>query len=438
MNIELTYSDQVEQVKIPAKVILPVIPHPGYPDFAEETWGDQLEPVRETKNKIPSFKLSKHGGLILFNLRRDFQDTSTFACIGESLCIRVDEEKGTIHTSFHKDVKLDISLMYHSQDYELSVCSVGESPWWDGVTTDVVVHGEKAAALKTALEKAFRLESVAYYPSDNHVVDGRERFLVPDAASSETVKAGRYHTVALRTPLGHVTLRVAADSKYALLLAPDDAPELRDQQSYLPCSIPMFQMTHRTHFRLDATRMPVSKGLLLLTDFCLITQQENIAVVDRVGRPVESFTARARYVGPSPSECGFYDTAEPEELSLNVLSTRCVYGRIFQPHPASSHLAPKGFVVMTMIFLDVTMDLVFPIDSEKFVETLRMVPVPKMIDCHNGAYGRSIPAEMARISLREGEVEGLQTLRNHYVFHIEEMEKAMLVDPFAPDTDKKE
>ena len=428
----------MEQVKIPAKVILPVLPHPGYPNFAEETWGDQLEPVREAKHKIPSFQLTKHGGLILFNLRRDLQDTTTFACIGESLCIRVDEEKGTIQTSFHKDVKMDISLMYHSQDYELSVCSVGESPWWDGVTTDVVVHGEKAAALKTALEKAFRLEHVSYYSPENHVFDGCEHFLVPDAASSETVKAGRYHTVTLRTPLGHVTLRVAADSKYALLLAPNDDPELRNQVRYLPCSIPMFQMTHRTHFRLDATRMPVSKGLFLLTDFCLITQQEDESITDYAGRPVERFTARARYVGPSPSECGFYDTAEPEELSLNVLSTRCVYGRIFRPHPVSSHLAPKGFVVMTMIFLDATMDLVFPIDSEKFVETLRMVPIPKMIDCHNGAFGRSMPAEAARIALREMTAEGLQTLRYHYTFHMEETEKNMLINPSVPEEDKKE
>ena len=436
MNIELTYQDQVERVKIPAKVILPVIRHAGYPGFAEETWGDRLTPLREIKNKIPSFRLTKHGGLILFNLKRNPKDTSTFSCIGESLCIRVDEEKGTIQTSFHKDVTMNISLMYHSQDYELSVCSVGESPWWDGTSVDIVVHAENAHALKGALEKEFCLERVLYYPEDNHVTKGCERFLIPDVISSETANAGKTHSVALKTPLGTVSLKVSADSKYALLLAPNDDPDTNDCLGYLPCSIPLFQMTKQSRFRFDATRVPVGKGLVLLTDFCLLTRQEDEDIVDYAGRPADSFTARARYVGPSPSENAFYDSADPEDLSLNVLSTRCVYGRIFQTHFISEHLAPKGFVIMTMVFPETTMDLSFPIDADKLVETLRMVPTPRMIDCHNGAFGHSLSAEAARRALDEG-VEGLQTLRCHYTFHLADIAESHLLSSSIAELDKK-
>lgn len=438
MNIELTYSDQVKQVQIPANVIFPVIPPPGYPDFAEETWGDQLELVREAKTNTPSFKLTKHGGLILFNLQRDLQDTTTFTCIGEAMCIHIDEEKGTIQTLYHEDVKMTISLVYQSSDCELSVCSVGESPWWDGVTIDVGIHAEHANKLKLALEKSFCQERVAYYKPDNCVFNGGEHFLIPDAVSSETVKAGKYHIVALRTPLGHVNLRVASDSEYALLLAPNDDPYTQARVEYLPCSIPMYQMTHRTTFRLDATRMPASKSLFLLSDFCLITQHELSPITDCAGRSVESFTARAQYVGVSPSEKNFYYFAQQEDLSLNVLSTRCVYGRIFRPHATSAQVAPKGFVIMIMEFPGVTMGLSFPIDTEKFMKTLRVVPVPRMIECHHGVFGRSRAAEEARELLRDTSAEGVQSLFYHYKYNNSDVKERQFIDPSVSDSDKKE
>lgn len=425
MNIELRYADKVEQVEIPTKVILPVIPHPGYPSFAEETWGDHLEVVREAKNKIPSFQLTKHGGLILFNLRRDPKNSDTFSCVGESLCVRVDEEKGTIHTSFHQDVQMSISLMYHSADYEFSATSVGESPWWDGVSIDVVVHAEKAVSLKEEVKSAF----LSYYPAGNVVIDGCERYLIPDVSYTEVPKGEKPHSVMLYTSLGFVKIPLRDASEYALLLAPNDDSETCGSIEYLPCSIPLFQTTQMSRFRLNLFRVPAHKGCVLLTDFCLITQQENIDIKDRAGRPVESFTARAYYIGASPSESNFYESFDPEDLSLNVLSTRCVYGRIFRPHPKSAHLAPKGFVIMTMVFPDSKMDLSFPIDAEKLKETLRMVPVPKQIDAHNGAFGRSPAAERARKELKDGTLEGLQTLRLHYEFSLYDVQESCFLDP---------
>lgn len=267
--------------------------------------------------------------------------------------------------------------------------------------------------------------SKRYYPDENYYTpEGRPMCLIPDFREYKPGSAIKTHRLSLLTPLGQVVTPVKMSSHVGMVLAPDDTtPEDYPYTRMIPCMIPVSQHSPGI-FRLNARGMPKAAPLFVLTDFCLITEHEESSLKDLLGRDVESFTAKVSYIGPSLSERKQWESFQQEDLSLSIMPTRCVYGRVYKPDTREGSKAPHGFIVMEVVFPDGSAVISFQIDSETFMKTLNHVPVPECINFHNGAYGESPSAQRARKLLKQG-ASGLSTLCRHW--HSDDVVEAILL-----------